>query len=585
MKFYIDEHSYNILRLIFTKEELEDMSLDKEHFISKNTKAHAIFKIQENAIIVVCQPVRDIVDKVIEFSYMLDKTEFNLIFIPNETYDLIKYITGPGLGNRFKVFSFNMDLFPIDNDLISCDREGDFINLYLNKDPTPIMEFVNSFMKLELCYGKIKHKYIKGERAKLFCDLLTEKENQTNMKTTDEVLGMFVFDRNVDFITLMASNLTYEGLIDENYNINKGSIIYENTIEDKKGKRKEKRLLSLNSNTNEFFSQIRSMNYLDANAYMFEIENRLKDNLVKNENTKDLSKISETLLDIQKFVKVYQGPIKLNRRFVEEIINEKILDENMNFAKLESKFLSANMPTNMKGFYDDYIAERKDLTKILTLMILETLTLGGIKEYDTLKRDILNIYGYQKLFLLRDLENIGLLRGWKNEDTIKKLIETGYKQICTKLDLVNPEFDNKKITDCSYIYKGYCPILLRLIEKAVEGKWEKFKDIITKMPGDTSYPVNENEIAKPTGGKVNTIFVVFVGGVTYTEIEGIRYINLKLKQQYEKNKDRNIGRLQLIIVTNEILNKKKIFNSLGKEFVQSYDMKKYRIDIEKEEDK
>ena len=580
MKLYIDEHSYNLLRLIFTREELEDMKLDKEHFISKDTKTDKIFKIKENVIIIICGPIKDIIDKVIEISYMLDKTEFNLIFIPGETYELIKYITGPGLGNRFKVFSFNMDLFPIDNDLISCDKEGDFKSLYLDKDQTPIMEFVNSFMKLELCYGKIKHKYIKGERAKLFCDLLTQKENETNMKTTDEILGMIVFDRNIDFITPMSSNFTYEGLIDEHYNINKGSIIYEQP--DKTGKRIERRLLSLNSNTNEFFSQLRAMNYLDANTYMFDIKKKLiTDNVKETQKTTDMSKISKAIEAINEFVSKYRGPIELNRKFISDIINEKALDENMTYALYESKLLSANFDQSIKQYYDDNIAERKDLTKILTLMSLETLTQGGIKDYDTLKRDILNIYGYQNIFLIRDLENIGLLRGWKNEDTFKKLIETGYKQICAKLNLVNTDFDVQKITDCSYIYRGYCPIILRLLERAVEGKWEKLKDVISKLPGDTLYPANENEVIKPPGGKVHTIFVVFVGGVTYTEIEGIRYINIKLKQQYERNK--NIGRIQFIIVTNEILNRKKIFNSLGKNFEQSYDMKKYRKDIEKEE--
>ena len=77
--------------------------------------------------------------------------------------------------------------------------------------------------------------------------------------------------------------------------------------------------------------------------------------------------------------------------------------------------------------------------------------------------------------------------------------------------------------------------------------------------------------------------MVFIGGVSYNEIEGIRFINRNLKAIYDKNKDnKNIGRVQLIIVTTEILNKKKIFNSLGKKFEQAYSFKKLKIDIEKE---
>ena len=88
-------------------------------------------------------------------------------------------------------------------------------------------------------------------------------------------------------------------------------------------------------------------------------------------------------------------------------------------------------------------------------------------------------------------------------------------------------------------FKGINPDannLVGLIEKAVEGKWGKLKDVITKIPGDTIFPENELEIEKPplNEHKVHTIFVVFVGGITYNEIAGIRFINRKLKLAFDK---------------------------------------------------
>ena len=99
------------------------------------------------------------------------------------------------------------------------------------------------------------------------------------------------------------------------------------------------------------------------------------------------------------------------------------------------------------------------------------------------------------------------------------------------------------------------------------------KDVITKLPGDTIFPSGESEILKPNK-KNNTIFVVFVGGVTYTEIEGIRYLNIKLKQMFEKNKDKNTSGLQLIIVTDEIINNRKIFDGFGMKLEQNYSYKR-----------
>lgn len=50
---------------------------------------------------------------------------------------------------------------------------------------------------------------------------------------------------------------------------------------------------------------------------------------------------------------------------------------------------------------------KKDLYGLIRLMVLESLTQNGIKDYYKLKREILNIYGYQNIFLLRDLETLG----------------------------------------------------------------------------------------------------------------------------------------------------------------------------------
>ena len=176
----------------------------------------------------------------------------------------------------------------------------------------------------------------------------------------------------------------------------------------------------------------------------------------------------------------------------------------------------------------------------------------------------------------------------KEKVNIKNMImELTYPQILNKLGLINPDANDpkNKFKDCSYIFQGYCPIILRLIERAVEGKWGKLRDVITKIPGYTMFPDNESEIEHPPHSdqqKVHTIFVLFVGGVSYNEIAGIRFINRKLKAAYDKvkEKDKNATRVQLIIVTNEILNKKRIFDSLGKEFKQSFSFKKLSKDIE-----
>jgi hypothetical protein len=425
---------------------------------------------------------------------------------------------------------------------------------------------------------------------------------------------MIILDRSVDFITPFTSNYTYEGLFDEHFGINRGYSIFDNkylTVADNKKKEKKEKedkdkvskkvLYYLTSDhASKLYNDIKCMNYLDANKYMYELRTHyLEDTKKKNEKSKDLATIQKNMETLREFITLYKNPLVINGKFMDKFIEENLKPDNVTFRKQESIFLCATMPSNLKLFYDDYITDKKDLYKLINLLILETLTQGCVKEYNSIKRDILNVYGYQHIFLLRDLETIGLIKERadaigliKEKVNIKNMImEYTYPQILTKLGLINPGANDlkNKYKDCSYIFQGYCPIILRLIERAVEGKWGKLKEVITKIPGHTFFPENEIEIEKPplNEHRVHTIFVVFVGGVSYNEIAGIRFINRKLKSIFDKNKerDKNATRVQLIIVTTEILNKKKIFDSLGKEFGQPLSFNKISQEIEKEQEK
>ena len=564
------------------------MKITLENLISKEIIDAFTFNkiISEDFVLFICQPIQEILDIIIQLSIILNYTEFNIIFIPGETYDIIDFLSDNDLDSRFNIYSFNIDLIPLDNDLITLGKEDTIKQIYLNKDITPINDFVNSFIKLEACFGKIKNRYIKGMKAKLFNDLLIKKEKETNIKTNEEIFGMIVFDRSVDFITPLSTNYTYEGLIDDNYGINKGNIIIdESYFNDKEFKGQDykckKILYPLNSNANEFFSKIRCMHYLDANKYLFEVKKYFSDKAKENDTKEvDLKKAQKILEEINIFLSLYRGPIIVNTKIMTKIIDENIKEENMVYREKERILLCGTVPKNLDIYYSDHMSDKKDLNKLLNLMCIESLTQNGIKNYYSLKRDILNIYGYQNLFILRDLESMELIK----DKAYSKKPEISYEQICSKLNLINGKFNKENITDCSYIFHGYCPLILRLIEIALRGKWNKIKDVINKIPGETIFPSDESAILKQDQ-KIKTIFIVFVGGVSYTEIEGIRYINLKSKQLFDSSKEKINSRIQLIVVTDEILNKGRIFNNLGKKFEQKYSFKKCYNEIKEQENK
>lgn len=555
----------------------------KIHLIDLKQKSfYNLEELKEEMILYVIQPNKEAFSIVLE-SYYLISSMFkgvlnSIIFIPGESYELIEYMMANELINNFKIFSFNMDFLPIDNDLLSMEKDNCFREIYIDKNLTSISELANAFVKLESCFGKVKYRYYKGDNSKIFDNLVREKEKENNIKTTEQILGMITLDRSVDFLTALTTNYTYEGLIDDFFNINCGTIkIKESFIRDTSLKNKNSNTeatvtYGLTSSINPFYCQIRCMNYIDANLFIKQISEYYHKIAEQNKDKgkASIEEIKKATNDINTYIKEVKSPLFANKNILYHIINNISDSQYKQHIKNEQILLTGELPPNLHLYYDDYICDKKDLNKLLKLLAIECLTQGGVQDYNIIKRDILNIYGYQNIFLFRDLENLGWL---KEKAYIKNLIGYSYDQICEKLELVNTEY-YKKIEDCAYLMFGFCPLSLKLIEKGVEGKWNKIQEIVRKMPGEVSFPVDESEIAKPNNA-LNTIFLVFIGGVTYAEIEGIRFLNRKFKEQFEKSKDKKPTRTQLIIVTTCILNTKKIFDNLGKKFKNNYTMKQF----------
>ena len=85
----------------------------------------------------------------------------------------------------------------------------------------------------------------------------------------------------------------------------------------------------------------------------------------------------------------------------------------------------------------------------------------------------------------------------------------------------------------------------------VEKGWGSIKDVLKELSSDFIYPSNESEIISNKLDK-QFILLVFIGGITYGELAGIRYLNNKLRNK------------KYIVITTNMINSKKIFTQMKK---------------------
>lgn len=124
-----------------------------------------------------------------------------------------------------------------------------------------------------------------------------------------------------------------------------------------------------------------------------------------------------------------------------------------------------------------------------------------------------------------NLQDAGLL---KLKD--KKLNWTGLKK---NFKLVNEEVNPHSPQDISYVYNGYSPLSVKLLETLMERQGvRKMEEMIKQLPGTVTAPKNEAEFFAPPariGGpeslRKKKVLVYYLGGVTFAEIAAIRFLN------------------------------------------------------------
>ena len=203
-------------------------------------------------------------------------------------------------------------------------------------------------------------------------------------------------------------------------------------------------------------------------------------------------------------------------------------------------------------YIEELIHKQEPLTTVLRLLILFSVTNSGLpkKHFDYLRRELLHSYGFEHITTLNNLEKAGLFK--------KQESRSNWLTIKRALQLVVEDTDTANPNDISYVFSGYAPLSIRLIQHAIRSGWRPVEEILKLLPGphlETKRGAFSNSpsfdslsgvstgIAKVPDGRRALVLVVFVGGVTFAEISALRFLCSQEGMAYD-----------LIIATTKIVN-------------------------------
>ena len=465
-----------------------------------------------------------------------NKIEYHVIFFPKINLECENYLKDSYNYACFNKHNLNMDIYPLDYEILSLELNQSFHELYAINNYNSIFLLNRAIIKYETVFGKIKYKYYLGSLGKKLKDLLEEEEKNANLDEEQSTLACVLLDRSIDMITPLITNNIYEALLDDNFNINLNEINVPIKMLDSNSKNNTIQTIDL-SKKDKFYTNIKDYGFNQIRSYLpsrLQEQNKILEESKKR--TTDLVKIQEDLKNLTK--------VKEERTSLTNHIN--LADY---IGKKERYPLSRFYYTYEQGFFDfifDEIRKKSEEYDILKIICLYSIINSGYKNkiYDQLRKEFFLVYGFQELFLWRNLEKLGILKAADNKSI--------YQTILKKLNLINEEqFESKEQKDISYIYNGFCPIILKLLEKMLEKGWGNIKDILKELSGEFEYPQDESEIISTKGDK-QFILLIFIGGITYGELAGVRYLNSKLRNK------------KFIIITTNMINSKKLFDQMKK---------------------
>ena len=149
--------------------------------------------------------------------------QYYLICLPRLTTICEKRLEEGGVFGRLEILECPLLWFPLDVDVISLQRNNLFTDLFLHRDKTSLHDVADSILQLERLTGQIARVVAQGDLSKDVLHLLDNLSSEdVAFKKDSPFSDLIVMDRDVDFISLLLSQLNYEGVLDETFGIECG---------------------------------------------------------------------------------------------------------------------------------------------------------------------------------------------------------------------------------------------------------------------------------------------------------------------------------------------------------------------------
>jgi len=506
-------------------------------------------------VIFLCHPdvkaVRMVASHVQRFKEAGQQKVVRLALAPRVTPACERVLEESGVYDDVTVIGLPVDLVPYDDDVMTMEMPNCFKDSIVSGDVGSVTTVARSLFNLQAMCGIIPKVHGKGRLARLAFEISNRLINEADgsvFPSACEISSLVLIDREVDLVTPMLTPLTYEGLVDEFLGIesNVVDVPAELVPDDRKKNADGKSNVKMYMNSNDqVFAGIRDVNFAALGQTLNQRARMIKDFEAARQNLNEIGEI-KTYVKKLKDMNVPQEKSNMALHtnvgeFLSKQVKEYFFSRRL---AAEQGALDGSSMDNALEYAEDTLFRVDDPYDSLRLLCLLSLTGNGLKRFEDRRKDVLHAYGYEFLPGLYNLEKSGILRkqdGRGNWGAIRKAFK-----LMVDVNEVDPN-------DPGYVFSGYCPVSVRVIEHAVKGAWKSIEESLKLLPGqafEERQAVSAADMGSYSGSNSKKVVAVFfIGGVTFAEISALRWLGRFLNVEF-------------LILTTKVINGKTFLKSV-----------------------
>lgn len=481
--------------------------------------------------------------------------EYFVYFVPRRTVVCEKIFEEEKVHHLLTIGEYPLYVIPMDEDVLSFELDLAFREFQVDGDASSLWHVAKAIHKLEFSFGVIPNVRAKGKASAKVVDILNCLQVEEPVNTSDigipEINTLILLDREVDMITPMCFQLTYEGLLDEILQVNNSSVEVDAAI---MGAQQDGKKIKVPLNSSDkLYKEIRDLNFEVVVQVLRQKATSIQQDYAEVKST------SQSVSELKDFVK------KLNS--LPEIARHVNLAQHLQTftckpsfhgrLDIEQTILEVQNYEICVEYIEELIHKQEPIINVLRLLVLFSLTNAGLpkKSFDYLRREVLHSYGFEHMPTLNNMEKAGLFK--------KQESKSNWLTIMRSLQLIAEDTDTANPNDISYIFSGYAPLSIRLVQHAIKSGWRSIEETLKLLPGphldlkrggmSTFDTVQnpQNNLDRVVDGRRTLVLVVFIGGVTFAEIAALRFLSSQEGMGYD-----------FIIGTTKIVNGNTILETL-----------------------